>query len=149
MPHDPSAKRSKRCCKPNPSGRSSPRTASSRATWRDCMLSMIRVREKLGRSRRKERHAGTGEFDYHGTANVAAQRPPLLPSRHLDDLHWRFQGLPVRRSCLDLLDDVHALDDSAEGGESLAVGVAFAAEVEFRLVDRKRTRLNSSHIPYL
>src|SRR5205807_4228476 len=34
----------------------------------------------------------------------------------------------------DLLDDVHPLDHSTEGGESLAIRVAFAAEVQLRLI---------------
>src|SRR5262249_630721 len=50
------------------------------------------------------------------------------------DLDGRVQGLSPGRRRLDGPDHLHALDHAAEGGESLAVRVALAAEVQLRLV---------------
>jgi hypothetical protein len=44
------------------------------------------------------------------------------------------QHLPVIGLLLDFADDVQAFDDPAEGGETLTVRVASAAEIKLRLV---------------
>jgi hypothetical protein len=51
-----------------------------------------------------------------------------------DDLDRRVELLAAGRTGLDGPDDVPPSDDAAESGESLAVGVPLAAEVELGLV---------------
>jgi hypothetical protein len=46
----------------------------------------------------------------------------------------RFQCLTPRWAVVNSVNDIHAFDDFAEGGETLLVRIAPAAEIEFRLV---------------
>jgi hypothetical protein len=55
---------------------------------------------------------------------------------HLDsqDADGGCELLALSGAGVDLVDDAHASDDAAEDGETLAVRVAFAAEIQLRLV---------------
>ena len=55
-------------------------------------------------------------------------------TRDFQDLDCGCERLAVRGRRLDFLDDIHAFDDPAEGCETLAIGVALTAKIEFRLI---------------
>ena len=58
----------------------------------------------------------------------------LRDPSNIHDAHGRHQALSLDGLLVNLLDDVHASNYTAERGEALAVGVSPATEVEFRLI---------------
>ena len=54
--------------------------------------------------------------------------------------------MALRGLGLDGAHDVHAVDDLSEGGEALAVRIAHAAEVEFRLIVNADEEIRNSAV---